>query len=200
MFLSRNFNYSSRLLSLGTKIAVNQCLFTPIFNSYFFGMQAFLAGDNLYEVWERIKRTVPTSLMNSIKVWPIVTAINFTWIPIEVSCQNTHCRNDSSACTVSETILSRRRNTSGIIRTNIEIVSEHICRHHRRWLADISVVAEQARRGRRGQGEARWQDTTFVIEDGCSSLEQALEDGILERTGSEREYGKKGIEGVWDTR
>lgn len=84
MFLSRNFNYSSRLLSLATKIVVNQCVFTPLFNSYFFGMQAFLAGDTLVEVWERIKRTVPTSMVNSIKVWPLVTAVNFTWVPIEV--------------------------------------------------------------------------------------------------------------------
>lgn len=86
MFLSRNFNYSSRLLSLATKIVVNQGVFTPLFNSYFFGMQAFLAGDSLVEVWERIKRTVPTSMMNSIKVWPLVTAVNFTWVPIEVRC------------------------------------------------------------------------------------------------------------------
>lgn len=86
MFLSRNFNYSSRLLSIATKITVNQCVFTPVFNTYFFGMQAFLAGDNLAEVWARIKRTVPTSLMNSIKIWPMVTAINFTWVPMEVSC------------------------------------------------------------------------------------------------------------------
>lgn len=83
MFLSRNFNYSSRLLSLATKIVVNQGVFTPLFNSYFFGMQAFLAGDNLVEVWERIKRTVPTSMLNSVKLWPVVTAINFTFIPIE---------------------------------------------------------------------------------------------------------------------
>lgn len=83
MFLSRNFNYSSRLLSVATKIVVNQALFTPLFNSYFFGMQAFLAGDNLVEVWERIKRTVPTSMINSVKLWPAVTAINFTFIPIE---------------------------------------------------------------------------------------------------------------------
>lgn len=83
MFLSRNFNYSSRLLSLATKIVVNQALFTPLFNSYFFGMQAFLAGDNLVEVWERIKRTVPTSMVNSVKLWPAVTAINFTFVPIE---------------------------------------------------------------------------------------------------------------------
>lgn len=83
MFLSRNFNYSSRLLSLATKIVVNQAVFTPLFNSYFFGMQAFLAGDNLVEVGERIKRTVPTSMVNSVKLWPVVTAINFTFIPIE---------------------------------------------------------------------------------------------------------------------
>lgn len=83
MFLSRNFNYSSRLLSVATKIVVNQALFTPLFNSYFFGMQSFLAGDNLVEVWERIKRTVPTSMINSVKLWPAVTAINFTFIPIE---------------------------------------------------------------------------------------------------------------------
>ncbi|KUI68521.1 Protein SYM1 [Cytospora mali] len=83
MWLSRNFNYSSRILSIGTKIVINQTIFTPIFNTYFFGMQAFLAGDNLIEVWERVKRTVPTSIANSIKLWPIVTAINFGYVPIE---------------------------------------------------------------------------------------------------------------------
>lgn len=83
MFLSRNFNYSSLLLSLAAKITVNQCVFTPVFNTYFFGMQALLAGDSLAESWERVKKTVPISLMNSIKLWPAVTAINFTFIPIE---------------------------------------------------------------------------------------------------------------------
>lgn len=83
MFLSRNFNYSSLLLSLATKITVNQCVFTPVFNTYFFGMQALLAGDSLADSWERVKKTVPISLMNSIKLWPAVTAINFTFVPIE---------------------------------------------------------------------------------------------------------------------
>lgn len=83
MFLSRNFNYTSKLLSIATKIVVNQAIFTPCFNSYFFGMQAFLAGDTVAECWERIKKTVPTSMKNSIKLWPLVTAINFTFIPIE---------------------------------------------------------------------------------------------------------------------
>lgn len=83
MFLSRNFNYQSKLLSIATKIVVNQACFTPFFNSYFFGMQALLAGESPAECWERIKKTVPTSMKNSIKLWPAVTAVNFTLIPIE---------------------------------------------------------------------------------------------------------------------
>src|SRR4051812_48883030 len=83
VFLSQNFNYSSRLLSLGTKVVVNQICYTPIFNSYFFGMQAALAGDTMEEVWERIRRTVPVSFVNSMKLWPAVTAFSFTFIPME---------------------------------------------------------------------------------------------------------------------
>ena len=62
---------------------MNQLCFTPIFNSYFFGMQAFLVGDTLPEVWERIRRTVPVSFVNSMKLWPAVTAFSFTFVPIE---------------------------------------------------------------------------------------------------------------------
>ncbi|ROV99519.1 hypothetical protein VMCG_06386 [Cytospora schulzeri] len=50
MWLSRNFNYPSRILSIATKIVINQAIFTPVFNVYFFGMQAFMAGDNLVEI------------------------------------------------------------------------------------------------------------------------------------------------------
>lgn len=32
------------------------------------------------EIWERIKRTVPPSMINSLKLWPAVTAFNFTFI------------------------------------------------------------------------------------------------------------------------
>lgn len=83
VFLSQNFNYSSRLLSLGTKVVVNQIVYTPLFNSYFFGMQAALAGDTMEEVWARIRRTVPISFRNSLKLWPAVTAFSFTFIPME---------------------------------------------------------------------------------------------------------------------
>ncbi|CAD6447043.1 a4e35b30-7db6-4989-b5d7-5732061b22e2 [Sclerotinia trifoliorum] len=83
MFLSRNFNYSSKAGSLATKVGVNQMFFTPIFNTYFFGMQSLLSGDSIRDVVERVKRTVPTSMMNSIKLWPAVTAISFAWVPQE---------------------------------------------------------------------------------------------------------------------
>ena len=80
IFLGNSFNYSSKTLSLATKVVVNQALFTPINNSYFFGMQSLLTGDSLPEVWERIKRTVPPSMINSLKLWPAITAFNFTFI------------------------------------------------------------------------------------------------------------------------
>lgn len=46
-------------------------------------MQSFLSGASISEITERIKNTVPTSWINSCKVWPIVTAFSFTYIPIQ---------------------------------------------------------------------------------------------------------------------
>ena len=83
VWLSFSFNYSSRLLSLATKVIVNQICFTPVFNTYFFGMQALLAGDSAAEIVERIKRTVPVSIVNSCKLWPAVTAFMFAFVPLE---------------------------------------------------------------------------------------------------------------------
>ncbi|KAI1463089.1 uncharacterized protein F4812DRAFT_448004 [Daldinia caldariorum] len=83
IWLSRHFNYPSHILSLGVKIVVNQLVFTPIFNSYFFGAQALLVGDSLSEAWDRIRRTVPVSWVNAWKLWPAVTAFSFTFVPIE---------------------------------------------------------------------------------------------------------------------
>ncbi len=83
MFLSHNFNYASRVLSIATKVVVNQLCFTPVFNSYFFGMQALLAGEKTAEIWDRIRRTVPVSFVNSLKLWPAVTAFSMAFIPME---------------------------------------------------------------------------------------------------------------------
>ncbi|MCJ1386883.1 hypothetical protein MMC17_010011 [Xylographa soralifera] len=80
IYLGVSFNYPSKSLSLGTKVVINQIVFTPIFNSYFFGMQSLLSGDGLTSAWERIKQTVPISFINSWKLWPAVTAFSFTYI------------------------------------------------------------------------------------------------------------------------
>ncbi|KAK4041631.1 hypothetical protein C8A01DRAFT_45272 [Parachaetomium inaequale] len=83
VWLSESFNYRSRLLSLATKVVVNQICFTPVFNTYFFGMQALLSGATLAETWERITKTVPVSCLNSCKLWPAVTAFSFAFLPLE---------------------------------------------------------------------------------------------------------------------
>ena len=80
IFVGDHFNYSSKFLSLTIKVVFSQLTFTPIFNSYFFGMQSLLSGENIFEAWDRIKRTVPTSFINSCKFWPAVTAFSFTFI------------------------------------------------------------------------------------------------------------------------
>jgi len=80
LFLGQNFNYKSKLLSIVTKVSVNQAVFTPIFNSYFFGMQALLTGESAMGIVTRIQATVPTSMLNSLKLWPAVTAFSFTFI------------------------------------------------------------------------------------------------------------------------
>lgn len=80
MWLNRHFNYPSFLLSLGTKIVVNQLVFATTFNTYFFSMQSLLSGASVWEAWERVKNTVPRSFIDSWKLWPAVTAFSFTFI------------------------------------------------------------------------------------------------------------------------
>jgi protein Mpv17 len=82
LWLGNSFNYSSKVLSIVVKVAVNQIIFTPIFNSYFFGMQRLLTGGGPADIIERIVNTVPASVVNSLKLWPAVTAFSFTFVPL----------------------------------------------------------------------------------------------------------------------
>ncbi|KAK7928364.1 Mpv17/PMP22 family protein [Apiospora marii] len=83
VFLSQHFNYPSKVLSVAVKVAINQAVFTPLFNTYFFGGQALLSGDSLEQAWDRVRATVPVSVVNSCKVWPAVTAVSFAYLPLE---------------------------------------------------------------------------------------------------------------------
>jgi protein Mpv17 len=80
LWLGNNFNYKSHWFSIGVKILVNQTFFTPIFNTYFFGMQSLLSGCNWEETKKRVYDTVPVSFVNSWKLWPAVTAFSFTYL------------------------------------------------------------------------------------------------------------------------
>lgn len=68
IFLGTHFNYKSHVASLAVKVVVNQTFFTPLFNTYFFGMQTLLAGGTFKEAKQRVINTVPTSWKNSWKV------------------------------------------------------------------------------------------------------------------------------------
>ncbi|KAJ5937725.1 hypothetical protein N7454_004067 [Penicillium verhagenii] len=82
-FLHNNFNYSSKLLSVLTKVTVQQICFTPVFNSYFFSVHSLLAGATFEETWERLKKALPVSITNSVKLWPGVTAFSIMYVPPE---------------------------------------------------------------------------------------------------------------------
>jgi Mpv17 / PMP22 family len=81
MLLHRNFNYSSKCLSIFVKVVVQQVCVTPVFNTYFFSMQSFLAGATVDETWERLKKALPDSIWNSLKLWPAVSAFSFMYVP-----------------------------------------------------------------------------------------------------------------------
>ncbi|KAL2208541.1 hypothetical protein CC79DRAFT_1366749 [Sarocladium strictum] len=80
LFLSRHFNFSSTLISIGTKVVINQLVYTTLFNVYFFAAHAALSGKSMSGVIERVKDTVPISLPRSLFYWPFVTAFNFTYV------------------------------------------------------------------------------------------------------------------------
>jgi protein Mpv17 len=84
LYLARNFNYKSKIISIVVKVLINQVVFTPIFNSYFFGMQSLLSGASAWEIVERIRHTVPRSWVNSWKLWPVVTAFSFAFVRVEL--------------------------------------------------------------------------------------------------------------------
>jgi hypothetical protein len=79
-WLHNNFNFSSKLLSILTKVAVQQACFTPVFNTYFFSVHSLLGGATFEETWERLKKALPVSVTNSVKLWPAVTAFSLVYV------------------------------------------------------------------------------------------------------------------------
>ncbi|KAB8346199.1 hypothetical protein FH972_023244 [Carpinus fangiana] len=114
--LGRSFNVGAPVprkarfaVSLAFKVCITQLLYTPVFNTYFFGLHSLLAfpvaaapgasaeaedagqavqryasrffsADNGRAAWERVSETVPISWWNSCKFWPPVTAFTLTFV------------------------------------------------------------------------------------------------------------------------
>ncbi|KAL4779634.1 hypothetical protein BJX76DRAFT_340247 [Aspergillus varians] len=80
-FLHHHFNFTSKFLSILTKVIVQQAVFTPVFNTYFFSVHSLLSGASVEETIERLKVALPRSVVNSAKFWPMVTAFSFMYVP-----------------------------------------------------------------------------------------------------------------------
>ncbi|KAJ5400082.1 hypothetical protein N7465_010571 [Penicillium sp. CMV-2018d] len=81
MFLHRRFNFASSIASLATKVVVQQAVFTPVFNTYFFTMQSLLSGASVEDTLVRLQLALPTSIANGVKVWTGVAIISFMYVP-----------------------------------------------------------------------------------------------------------------------
>lgn len=81
MLLGRHFNYPSAALSTAVKVLVNQAVYTPLVNVYFFAFHAILRGERVGATVDRVRTGVATSIPRSFLYWPLVTALNFTYVP-----------------------------------------------------------------------------------------------------------------------
>lgn len=65
---------------------MNQIFFTPVFLAAFFTLQSVFASVGTVsarEMIDKLKKTIPTAYVNSCKLWPAVTAVNFWFVPLE---------------------------------------------------------------------------------------------------------------------
>ncbi|KAI9712308.1 MAG: hypothetical protein M1820_001521 [Bogoriella megaspora] len=90
----RIYNTTNLLLSTSTRVLLTQLIFTPVFLTFFFTSQSLLTPlvssspnpANLPsppQVLDKLKETVPPAFINSWKLWPAVSAINFAYIPLQ---------------------------------------------------------------------------------------------------------------------
>ncbi|KAL7276782.1 hypothetical protein RUND412_000206 [Rhizina undulata] len=83
IFLNENFNFRSKILAVATRVVVNQITFTPLFLTSFFGLQGAMTGLGGKEIVEKLEATLPQAFVNSCRLWPMVSAINFWLVPFE---------------------------------------------------------------------------------------------------------------------
>jgi protein Mpv17 len=83
MWLARSFNHRSAPLSLGIKVLLQQLIFMPLVQTYFFSMHTLLSGGTVADAKRRVTEALPVTWMNSWKVWPMAMAFTFTYVPMQ---------------------------------------------------------------------------------------------------------------------
>lgn len=84
MFLGNLFTTLPRWTGIAARVATQQAIFPPVFNTYFFFTQAVLNGATAAEGAARVRAALITSWVNSMRIWPAVTAVNFAFVPPEL--------------------------------------------------------------------------------------------------------------------
>lgn len=84
LVLDQNFKRPRRFASAVSKVAANQCLFSPIFLYLSVGIIGFMKSGDLREVGELIDRELAGILVADVKLWPVVQFVNFYFMPLHL--------------------------------------------------------------------------------------------------------------------
>jgi len=79
-FLQRRINLSSRALTIGTRVAMDQLIFTPINMLAFLSSMAIMEGSSPQK---KLESTYKIAIKKNWQVWPAVQLLNFSVVPLE---------------------------------------------------------------------------------------------------------------------
>lgn len=65
------------------KLATDQLCFAPAFLTVFVSVMGLLRGDSQGEIKDKLKRDFKPILITNYKIWPLVQAINFYFVPLQ---------------------------------------------------------------------------------------------------------------------
>lgn len=82
--LDSNFRRPRPFANAVSKVAANQCLFSPIFLYLSVGFIGLLKSGDWREVGEMIDRELAGILIADIKLWPVVQFVNFYFMPLHL--------------------------------------------------------------------------------------------------------------------
>ncbi|XP_050363907.1 uncharacterized protein LOC126782655 [Argentina anserina] len=82
-FMAKTFPKRDMFSTL-KKMAMGQGVYGPAMTVVFFSVNAFLQGENVGEVFERLKRDLVPTLLRGVMYWPVCDFITFRFIPVHL--------------------------------------------------------------------------------------------------------------------